>query len=336
MVFNTVFKIAAVLALTLISMDQAAAIPMASKAQLTGDGVEQKDCDTKGVRSQSTLGMLGGLIQKATLHSADGKDPLREQVRTGEGRFFAPIGVIKPNQKLDVLDAKGKPVKSKDVRGTTFLVSACYALTNAHAVVGLSKNPDAIKKKVSSTITFQAGNLKLEEKRATIAALGNKAKSGFTSDDWALVHLPSCPGEKIGWMKMAGPILDRHFEQSQFMIAGFPGDRSEDMLWAHKGCYANKPDPRNPGSWLSNCSSLGGMSGSPIMKITNGQPEVYGLLTSEVTGAKGVQTEWKADNSNVISDLRNMKNTVHDAIAPDLARVRENPAINPTIILGQK
>ncbi len=337
MVLNTVFKIAAVLVLTLISMDQAAAIPMASKAQLTGDRVEQKDCDTKGVRSQSTLGMLGGLIQKVNLHSPTGQDPLEKISRTGEFQALAAIGTIMPNQAINVKDAKGNTFNTKNYRGTATLISPCYAFTAYHVAFGISKDPSKLSKKLTQSLQFVSNGKVVTEKNASVAAFGQYHKTGNLADDWALIRLPSCPGTQIEPLQIDDSINAKTFASSDLLIAGYPTDRSSDTLWAHKDCSAKDDDTLNPGTRQSFCASIAGLSGAPLMKKIGGRYKMVAMNVGDYNYSPGVKTEKSTSNANIAIDMRSMRYEVAKFTKPDFDQAKGlNPKAPGTIIVGQK
>jgi hypothetical protein len=172
----------------------------------------------------------------ANVFAQEGQDPRVEQGRADFGRLYMPIGSI---TTAEAVPTTFKGARRLRTRGTGFLVSPCYVLTNYHAVFGL--DPQAAKR--PHRVSFTVGDGPLQR-----TVQGSPAFWGAFNDnvehDWALVKLDECVGgeAEFGWMELrAQPAAS--MRGLQVALAGFPSDRPRDRLWLQPSCQVRAVQP---------------------------------------------------------------------------------------------
>lgn len=153
-----------------------------------------------------------------------------------------------------------------DGRGTAFLVGRCLVLTNLHVAFTSELSPDMNEISQFILPTGEGAN-------ATPVAHGDFSKLTRSHDDredWALLHLDDCLGDKYGWLNLKS--VNKPRSTIAVVSAGFPNDRVTDTLAVDPICYILGP------LWEHNCASRPGSSGSPIMiKNTDGSYDVIAI-----------------------------------------------------------
>ena len=311
------------IALSLFSLEASAAESLLNNAVYTQD---------------SSCNSFTKLLHKINVFSSDGTDPRTEQARDGDGKMFAPIGLIEPRNPVPSLDPNDvdavtherKLVKS---HSTSFLISPCYVLTNYHSVFGGSKEPS--DKFVASFFNFDPETKSNKMTRATPVAWGNYNQSTKRADDWALVKLDACVGKKIGWLETdvrnTGELYNK-----EVASAGYPIDKKVTSLWIHRGCRFIEYSPTNyENTFFNNCATRHASSGSPVFDLENGYPQVLALQASDRGGQEQILKSYSSDKANVAIDIRVILPKINQIISDDkMAFGSKNPSL-PVKVLAE-
>lgn len=151
-----------------------------------------------------------------------------------EYRQFNPIGRV--DSLRQEVNWKGQAGYG---RGTAFLVSPCYALTNHHVVFGedfppygLAEERAAVGAKYAMKFSVGVGANLPFAGRVTASPVVWGERDGANANDWALLKLSSCLGARpeIGWMEID---LNRSFAsliraRQPVALASYPFDRGDD------------------------------------------------------------------------------------------------------------
>ncbi|HTI67598.1 MAG TPA: serine protease [Caulobacteraceae bacterium] len=220
----------------------------------------------------------------ANVFALEGQDPRTPQPRSGPDRQYAPIGVVTTNAAVAASEDGTRQIRT---RGTGFLVSPCYVLTNYHAVFGLDYDgPDPGR---DYSATFSVGvdpdYAFRWQVRGTPVRWG--AFNQRKEHDWALVRLEGCVGGQadIGWLELA-PEPGHAMQGLPVVLAGYPADKSADSLWAQAPC---KIEGLQPGTdkVLHGCSVHSGASGAPLIEVGRGAAAVVAIQCGELNAVKG-------------------------------------------------
>lgn len=215
----------------------------------------------------------------ANVFALEGHDPRVMQPRSGPDRRYAPIGIVTTNAAVPASEDGAKMVRT---RGTGFLVSPCYVLTNYHAVFGLDfDGPDEGR---DYSTTFSVGADPDFAFRWTVR--GTPVRWGAFNrrkeHDWALVKLDGCVGGQpdIGWLDVS-PEPATTMQGMTVALAGYPADKSADSLWAQSECRIEGLQP-GTAKVLHGCSVRSGASGAPLIELGRGQPVVVAIQCGEL------------------------------------------------------
>ncbi len=213
---------------------------------------------------------------------------------------------------------------------TAIIVSPCLALTNHHVVFGDELRPQPGKSyamKLRAGVSPNRSIPFLGSTTATPVAYGRRGAAA--SDDWALLRLTSCIGERpeIGWidfsLKSPADLIG-----NAVAVAGFAGDRNRGCLSFSLG-KAMSIDPAN-GMVKYSASASGGQSGGAVLMKEDGETRLVGIHTLEFLGPGGVNTfdAYDPQQANEFTPLANILNhpEVRKLIADDRARALRNPA----------
>lgn len=159
-------------------------------------------------------------------------------------------------------------------RGTAFLIGRCHVLTNFHVAFSSSvANPQEIS-------VFQIPSE--DPVRAipvTAGALTEKSPSA-TEEDWAVLKLDSCLGDKYGWFEFE-KIPTWTVTREKLVMAGFPSDKSTSSLTVDPDCAIHPETFDNPAIWRHDCASRPGSSGSPLLLKRGDDYRVVALNETE-------------------------------------------------------
>jgi V8-like Glu-specific endopeptidase len=217
---------------------------------------------------------------KANVFMLGGVDPRIAYGRTGPERPYAPIGVITTDQAVSASDDGERQIRT---RGTAFLVSPCYVLTNYHAVFGLDYDgPDEGRE---YSVTFSVGadpdyafRWRIRGVPARWGAF-NKRKE----HDWALVKLDGCVGgqAEVGWLETAA-VPTAAMPGLAVALAGYPSDKSTSNLWVQPVCRIEAVQDGTD-KVLHACAVRSGASGGPLMELNAaGAPTAVAIQCGEL------------------------------------------------------
>ncbi|HTK36270.1 MAG TPA: serine protease [Caulobacteraceae bacterium] len=227
----------------------------------------------------------------ANVFALNGEDPRAPSPRTGPDRVYAPVGAVVTRTPVVASDDGSKVMRT---RGSAFLVSPCYVLTNFHAVFGLAFNgPDPGR---DYTANFSVGADPDYMFRWTVAARPvrwgafNKRKE----HDWALLKLEGCVGGQsdIGWLDLSaqpGPEM----MGAAVSLAGYPADKTGNTLWVQSGCRIEAMQD-GTAKVLHECSVHGGASGGPLIA----QGKAVAIQCGELNSTASPLARWDARHAN--------------------------------------
>ena len=251
------------------------------------------------------------LLHRVNIFSDDPevlKDPRRPQPQNGDGKVYAPIGLITTDNPVP-LNARG--TSTGKTQATAFLVSPCFIMTNDHAVFGSQNTAVADLDMERYRATFKVSG---RETHAVVAVAGER-KMG-RDRDYAFLKLDSCLGadSAIGWLRLGS--LSPDGDGPKVSVAGYPGDKDGNVLWIHENCHL---DERRNSSFLrlTNCANSRGASGSPIVSHEDGGIRVVGIISAEVNRTDRILPTYEEYRANVAVDVFGI--------------LRENPIIARTI-----
>ncbi|OYX34518.1 MAG: hypothetical protein B7Y99_05365 [Caulobacterales bacterium 32-69-10] len=231
-----------------------------------------------------TIGLGAALPACANVFALEGRDPRAPQPRSGADQLYAPIGVVTTVNAVPASDDGSRQIRT---RGTGFLVSPCYVLTNYHAVFGLDYNgPDAGR---DYTATFSVGvdpDFAFRwQVRGTPVRWG--AFNQRKEHDWALIRLEGCVGgqQDIGWLETT-PEPAQTMPGLSVVLAGYPSDKSADSLWAQPPCRIEGQQP-GTAKVLHGCAVHSGASGAPLIETGRGAPVVVAIQCGELNATAG-------------------------------------------------
>lgn len=302
------------------------------------------DCIDQTMREQKSFSNISQLKLAQVFDTSDTcakhgkcKDPRVSFPQDGkQGRIFAPIGRITPNQDIKdpstrewIRGAKGS------VFGTAFLVSPCHIMTNYHAIYGIDPGVGP-----EYSATFYVGkDPKNGGRPFEIQALPVIGDNPFEDvadrlehkhqRDWVLLETKPCVGSRpeIGWMELdsgAPHDPDEPFVPFKASIAGFFGDLGHENFKGQHNCDVVGFSYRS--GWLHGCASTPGSSGSPLFRMVDGIPKVFGMATAgkdiDMYGEPSHVTHFKPINSNSAVNLREIKNKIDPYIQPVMVTVK--------------
>jgi V8-like Glu-specific endopeptidase len=244
---------------------------------------------------------VGGASRTNLLHQVnvfsvdpdDLRDPRREQPQTGDGKIYAPIGTVVTDVPVQL---QGRDTKPARTRGTAFLVSPCYAMTNYHAVFGELRRPVTEEDQKHYTVAFHLGGT---ETHAVPVAQGQYDRD--RNRDYALLKLDTCVGADpgIGWLRI-GPLAPNG-DTHEVAVAGYPGDKPGNVLWLQDKCHLF--GIRNSFVRTTDCADSRGSSGSPVAVQENGALRVVGIIRSERNRTEGVLPKYDDAHANIAVDM---------------------------------
>ncbi len=198
-------------------------------------------------------------------------------------------------------------------RGAATLVSPCHVLTAHHIAFGGGRAP-------GDPLSFaygppRDGRAFAERVRAFAVIWGNRDR--HVHEDWALLRLEPCIGEKVAWW----PPVSMTTEEAAalpdgVMLAGLPGDRNIDAVSVDPSCRVVGSDLRLPPAWLHDCATRIGDSGGALFRIgENGKPVLLGVVHAEGTRRSEILSVWTPAHSNFAVPVANFIDRIHPYLA---------------------
>jgi V8-like Glu-specific endopeptidase len=216
------------------------------------------------------------------------------------------------------------------LRGTAFLISPCYMISNRHLVFGdetdnlvAAENSMKIWLGVGPGGGFDAFTL------ATPVAWGRRTLT--QTNDWAIARLKTCVGGRFGWMEIQ-PETPFQLVGAWVATAGYPGDKPRDELWSHSRCRIRFPD-RRVGLLTHDCATVAGMSGAPIYRrLADGTLRAVAMNVGDKNDSRRVMTIYGRNFANTAVDMAGVfaDPQLRQMILDDIAAFgRDNPSSSP-------
>lgn len=265
-------------------------------------------------RLASAIATLSGLcVASMTAYSAtrvgDPRQALEGQVCTGQcgnsNGLLTPIHAYVPLKSIPTVPRVPGPLgflravgmvedPKRQGHGTAFLLAGnngCYALTNFHVAFG--DNPSSTQQIV--TISFGQGNVNSFEAKIPARAVENgwaslpPGKERHCGDDWALLRLDTCAGDRFGGFEMSDLDGDpTNIFDMKVSMAGYPdfidyrkGVAYEAVCPGHAGTFEAMGEVRD-NELRHRCTALNYSSGSPLLVTTNGTVKVAAMNCGDV------------------------------------------------------
>jgi V8-like Glu-specific endopeptidase len=166
-------------------------------------------------------------------------------------------------------------------RGTGFMISPCYLITNYHVVRPKDAPPGSggPENIVGNDVGFVAGH-PATPFRGKVVRAGNYN----LHQDWAVVRFdaPNCPGARsdIGYFGLQNSSL-ASIVGYRAVLAGFPEDHDFSHITVEWGCRITAEEDLHRWAY-SDCSVRGGSSGSPVLILgRDGIPHVLAIAFNE-------------------------------------------------------
>lgn len=262
-------------------------------------GATCAECWKQSAMSLSPYQDLCAISQKVAIFDADPSTPEWDDPR--EELDIPGIGVAKVTGNAkprphsnDESDAKAVGAGRYVVMGTTFMINECLAMTNHHVANLHSNSEDVSDRKIE---VFQRdrqpdGTFSQPIKSEAQVVAGGNFRGGIEgSADWSLIKtdrlrrdkagiIPICPfdlTQVANITKNGGFITSASFFTDK-------GDETSSKLWGQKKCRIYGPSVHSKERWATNCPSIAGASGSPVL-ANNGKGQIcaLGILTGSVT-----------------------------------------------------
>lgn len=192
-----------------------------------------------------------------TLEQAFGDYQNEPVVKYGENGQAVRMG--RPVGRLDLMYKSGKPGFC-----TAFIVDAQHIVTNHHCIPGMDGDPTGKDSGVAAA-QFVAGYIKpghdLGADKYTVSVDIVETNRAL---DYTVLRVFGDPAAKYGTMELA----DADPEDAEFLwIIGHPQGQSQHI--SREGCAASSPAISTEGKLIHTCDTLGGNSGSPVIRISD-------------------------------------------------------------------
>jgi V8-like Glu-specific endopeptidase len=235
--------------------------------------------------------------------------------------FFEPMKRV-DNREGSFLNAIGMIKGNKGATGTAFLIGACHILTNFHVAFsdividkifkGKEYDPKDSALLSKTEIEFSVGQSDDPKRIFETTVKGRPVAWGIyrcshknfyrkypqnmpktkppeldLDEDWAVVELEQCVGDKYGLLNLFPADGERlrqmGLQKKRFpKTAGFPGDEDNRAIWLDEECEFSSRDEKNGGQFHY-CSNKAGSSGSPIYHTDPQGHYVVALNSSSIT-----------------------------------------------------
>ncbi len=335
---HQLFTFFSLLLLQTVTFD-ATAIPARGPASTEAGFCPTCSLPQYGPLNEQQLDTSAYILQRANIFSREfdeNNQPLEprvEQERTGVfGKAYAPIGAVY-SQNMVMSPVNG--TMTKGGRSTGFTVSQCHMLTTYHSVFGMDKKPKdkvgANKYSAKFHVGPPIGNKPFSEVvDARPVFEDGKLVGGsyvpMSGEDWVLMKLDKCVGEKYGFMKIGSFGRDIG-PTDRFEIAGYFGefdnkDGTVKSLRRDSNCPIYEKDIG--GFFWTECAHSPGGSGGPLhFRDSDGYLNVIGMAAFVEVPDPEIITEGSPTKLNSAIDLAQVLPRIKKYIEKDF---RNHPA----------
>jgi V8-like Glu-specific endopeptidase len=273
------------------------------------------------------LALTGARPAAANVFAFDGKDPRTATPRTGVDRLYAPVGVILTGAPVPVSEDGSKRIRT---RGSAFLVSPCYILTNYHAVFGLAFHGPEPGRDYAAVFEVGADPDYMFHWTVRARPVRWGAFNRRKEHDWALLRLDGCVGGQpdIGWLDLSaqpGPEMIG----AVVSLAGYPADKAGKTLWVQPTCRIQAMQS-GTAKVLHGCSVHGGASGGPLIERDRADPVVVAIQCGELNATADPLARWDPRHANTAVTIAEVLKDP-EARALIEADIAAFPAPNPAL-----
>jgi V8-like Glu-specific endopeptidase len=274
----------------------------------------------------ATMAASWAVPASANIFAENGQDPRAATPRTGADRVYAPVGAVITGAPVAASDDGTKQIRT---RGSAFLVSPCYVLTNYHAVFGLAFDGPDPNRDYAATFSVGADPDYMFRWRVTARPVRWGAFNKRKEHDWALLKLDGCVGGQadIGWLDLSdqpGPAM----AGAMVSLAGYPADKTGNTVWVQSGCRIEGMQD-GTAKVLHECSVHVGASGGPLIQQAK-TAAVVAIQCGELNSTASPLTRWDARHANTAVTIAEV---LQDAEARALieADIAAFPGANPML-----
>lgn len=266
----------------------------------------------RGCWSQRPMSMdpysdVQAVMHKVAIFDADPSTPDWDDPRTpmsfDEDPQLRAIGVIlvsaklkKPPRGSGQTDIKIDGNKPPSGSGTGFMINKCLMLTNHH-VLNLDSNAEDVSDRKVEVYQKDSQNGRFGapvKTSATVVAEGSFRGGDDRTTDWGMLKLSKNREDRQGTLRLC-PLNEKEAIESsdkgEVFSAGFfhdKGSEDDSTLNGQRGCKIMGKTANSKNGWATNCPTLAGTSGSPVLtrRIDPKTKQVYtcalGILSSTV------------------------------------------------------
>ena len=205
------------------------------------------------IQPRQAAGAAGGLVFEQAIGDYQ-NEPI---ITYGENSPIVRLG--KPIGRLDMLFEGGKTGFC-----TAFIVDDQHIVTNHHCIPGMDGDPSGATSGVQAA-QFVAGFIKPGNSQGVDRfTVSPQIVETSRELDYTVLRVFGNPSTKYGKLELAAADP----EDSEFLwIIGHPQGQSQHI--SREGCAAAIPAISDEGKLMHSCDTLGGNSGSPVIRLTD-------------------------------------------------------------------
>jgi len=210
-----------------------------------------------------------------------------------DGSPFAAVGVIT------------QTTPGRDIRfGTATLIGPCHALTAHHTAF---RTPERAGTGEASLLYFGPpdGDFPFAD-RVTAHPVAWGDLAAHTHEDWAVLRLETCVGERWGWWPVeAMSAEDAMARPGAFADAGYPAVGPREVVTVDPECTVHEAAGSVPG-WGIDCAVRRGQSGGPVFyRDGDGRPRLVAIVKGDFFPYDGVIPRWDRNGANIAIPVAN-------------------------------
>jgi V8-like Glu-specific endopeptidase len=143
--------------------------------------------------------------------------------------------------------------------------------------------------------------------------------ASWVREDWVLLRLSECEGERIGWLDLADQD-DSSLLSTPIAIAGYPSDKPRSQLWRDRTGHISRIGPAAfPDCLLNSAATRSGNSGSPLYQESSSSPAVVGLQVRVRADTPQVLTTYDESQAGFAVDVRHIAKRIGGLVSADKA-----------------